>query len=93
MQQNVKTAVEKISEDTFAVRTYERGVEDETLSCGTGVTAVALAMHYIGETEKNLVTLKTKGGDLKVSFTVENGAYKNVWLIGPATLVYKGTFE
>ncbi len=85
--------VEKISEDTFAVRTYERGVEDETLSCGTGVTAVALAMHYIGETEKKLVTLKTKGGDLKVSFTVENGAYKNVWLIGPATLVYKGTFE
>ena len=83
--------VKKISDTAFRVRTYERGVEDETLSCGTGVTAVALAMHYIGETKKNSVSLNVEGGKLKVSFDVENGSYKNVWLIGAATFVYKGT--
>ena len=83
--------VEKQSENTFRVRTYERGVEDETLSCGTGVTAVALAMHYIGETEKNHVFLNVEGGKLEVCFDVKNNTYTNVWLIGPATFVYKGT--
>ena len=85
--------VKKLNDDAFAVRTYERGVEDETLSCGTGVTAVALAMNYIGETEKNLITLKTQGGDLQVSFDKENDSYKNVWLIGPAKQVFKGEIE
>jgi diaminopimelate epimerase len=85
--------VHKISDDIFAVRTYERGVEDETLSCGTGVTAVAIAMHFIGKTEKNLVTLQTPGGDLKVAFERFQDAYKNIWLIGPATQVYKGELE
>ncbi|WP_299277681.1 diaminopimelate epimerase [uncultured Psychroserpens sp.] len=82
--------VSKNSDDSFSVRTYERGVEDETYSCGTGVTAVALAMHYIGETEKNLITLETEGGTLKVSFEKGHGSYENIWLIGPATQVYKG---
>jgi diaminopimelate epimerase len=85
--------VEKVSNDIFAVRTYERGVEDETLSCGTGVTAVALAMNYIGKTKNNLITLNTKGGDLKVSFDKKGNSYSNVWLIGPATQVYKGDIE
>lgn len=82
--------VTKNSETNFSVRTYERGVEDETLSCGTGVTAVALAMHAIGETEKNLITLQTKGGVLQVAFEKKDSEYKNIWLIGPATHVYKG---
>lgn len=82
--------VQKITNDKFSVRTYERGVEDETLSCGTGVTAVALAMNYIGETEKNLITLNTQGGELKVAFEKHENGYKNIWLIGPATQVFKG---
>jgi len=82
--------VEKVNDETFFVRTYERGVENETLSCGTGVTAVALAMHYIGETEKNLITLNTKGGNLKVSFKKQGNSYVNIWLIGSVTQVYKG---
>jgi len=60
--------VNRASDIMFRVRTYERGVENETLSCGTGVTAVALAMHYVGETEKNNVELETQGGRLKESF-------------------------
>lgn len=82
--------VQAIAKNTFAVRTYERGVEDETLSCGTGVTAVALAMHLTGKVQDNLVTLETEGGKLKVSFEKNDSGYHNIWLIGPATLVFKG---
>lgn len=83
--------VKKVTDDTFTVRTYERGVEDETLSCGTGVTAVAIAMHATKETKDNLINLNVRGGELKVSFEEDNGAYKNVWLVGPAKFVFKGT--
>jgi diaminopimelate epimerase len=83
--------VKKLSDEAFRVRTYERGVEDETLSCGTGVTAVAIAMHYLGETNKKQVTLQVEGGELKVCFDVQNNTYNNVWLIGPATFVFKGS--
>lgn len=85
--------VKKINDETFAVRTYERGVEDETFSCGTGVTAVALAMSYIGETEKNLLTIKTEGGNLQVAFQKNSDGFNNIWLIGPAILVFKGELE
>ena len=83
--------VKKVSDSTFRVRTYERGVEDETLSCGTGVTAVAIAMHRLGETDKKRVTLNVEGGKLEVSFDIQNDSYNNVWLIGPATFVFKGS--
>ena len=85
--------VEQISENSFAVRTYERGVEDETLSCGTGVTAVAIAMHEKAKTHAKSVDLKTPGGDLRVTFEKTDKGYKNVWLIGPATQVFKGEFK
>ena len=85
--------VKKIDSNTFAVRTYERGVEDETLSCGTGVAAVALAMHYLEETKNNSIDLKTEGGNLQVSFVKNGEAYKNIWLIGPAKMVYRGELE
>ena len=82
--------VEQISENNFKVRTYERGVEDETLSCGTGVTAVAIAMTELESTNAATITLQTLGGILKVSFTKVNGVYKNVVLQGPALQVFKG---
>ncbi|AUC81941.1 diaminopimelate epimerase [Lacinutrix sp. Bg11-31] len=85
--------VEQINTETFAVRTYERGVEDETLSCGTGVTAVALAMHNTGKTNTQEVALNVEGGKLKVSFEKTVNGYKNIWLQGPATLVFKGEME
>ncbi|WP_299386471.1 diaminopimelate epimerase [uncultured Lacinutrix sp.] len=82
--------VEQVDNKTFAVRTYERGVEDETLSCGTGVTAVALAMHKAGNTNAEEVTLNVEGGTLKISFNKAENGYNNIWLQGPATLVFKG---
>ncbi|MEO8934208.1 MAG: diaminopimelate epimerase [Xanthomarina sp.] len=85
--------VKKLSEDMFQVRTYERGVEDETLSCGTGATAVALAMFETGETKSHLVKLKTEGGGLQVSFEKETDIYRNIWLIGPAVNVFKGIWK
>lgn len=82
--------VSKKSDDNFSVRTYERGVEDETLSCGTGVTAVALAMHAVGETVSTRVTLHTPGGNLSVIFKENNQGYNDIWLTGPAKIVFKG---
>ena len=85
--------VNQISENHFAVRTYERGVEDETLSCGTGVTAVAIAMNAIGKTAANQIELDVQGGKLEVSFEKNNGVYSNVHLIGPATFVFEGEVD
>ena len=74
------------------VRTYERGVEAETLSCGTGVVATAIAMHYANCIEETLVNVKTKGGELTVSFEEFNGSYRNIWLSGEASMVFAGEF-
>lgn len=82
--------VQKVNEDTYTVRTYERGVEDETLSCGTGVTAVAIAMHNTGNSDATTINLNVQGGALKVSFIKDGNSYKKVMLIGPATQVFKG---
>ena len=82
--------VKKLSDAEFKVRTYERGVEDETLSCGTGVTAVALAMHHLKETASNHVVLQVEGGTLEVSFERDATSYKNIFLKGKATQVFKG---
>jgi diaminopimelate epimerase len=67
-------------------------VEDETLSCGTGVTAVAIAMFEMGKTSEHNVTLQTPGGDLSVSFEKTENGYQNVFLDGPAVQVYKGNW-
>lgn len=85
--------VEPKSDSIFSVRTYERGVEAETLSCGTGVTAVAIAMHSQGLTQSNKVTLQTPGGELTVTFEKEGSVYKNVYLTGPTMMVFKGEWK
>ena len=75
------------------MRTYERGVEDETLSCGTGVTASALVFAH-NENGFNHVNVKTPGGNLAVEFDkISETSFKNIWLCGPATFVFKGEVE
>jgi diaminopimelate epimerase len=76
----------------FRVRTYERGVESETYSCGTGVTAVALAMYDLGHLSKPAAILETRGGTLSVRFKKEGGVYSDIWLEGPAEQVFKGNW-
>jgi len=76
----------------WQVRTYERGVEDETQSCGTGVTAVALAVSRRGAASP--VALRTPGGDLQVSFEARpDGSFTQVYLSGPAVRVFGGQVE
>lgn len=82
--------VEPLGDASFKVRTYERGVEDETLSCGTGVTAVAIAMHKTGKTKANTIQIEAEGGDLEIKFDVSDNVYSNVFLTGPAKFVFKG---
>jgi len=85
--------VEQQSTNVFKVRTYERGVEGETLSCGTGVTAVALAMYHSGKANTNTIHVKTKGGDLEIRFAKLGERYTDITLSGPATKVFSGQWE
>lgn len=82
--------VKKIDESTFRMRTYERGVEDETLACGTGATAVAIAMNYLNETSSTDIKLLVEGGELQVTFEAKKGIYTEVFLTGKAQQVFKG---
>ena len=84
---------EQLSNNSFKVRTYERGVEDETLACGTGVTAVAIAAHKSNKTNANSINIEVLGGHLEVTFQQEGDLYKNIFLKGSAQFVYKGNIE
>jgi len=80
--------------DQIDVCTYERGVEDETLSCGTGVVASALSSSILLKRYSGTFQVKTKGGDLRVRYNREkNDQFTNIWLEGPATLVFTGTIH
>lgn len=81
--------VEKLADDKIFVRTYERGVEDETLSCGTGVTASAIAFNPKASGPQHIY-VKTLGGELEVFFTNENNSYHDILLCGKAEFVFEG---
>ena len=85
--------IEDIDSNTIRIRTYERGVEDETLACGTGATAAALSFAHRNSLQKGEVKVKAMGGDLKVKFEKNGAGYSNIWLIGPAVQVYQGTIN
>lgn len=79
--------------DAIRIRTYERGVEDETLACGTGVTATAIVAHLVKGVERP-VNIQVAGGDfLQVDFQRENETIQNVTLTGPAAVVFEGRVE
>lgn len=84
--------VEQTASDKIIVRTYERGVEDETFSCGTGVTASALVSFH-NNNGFNRVEVQTKGGLLSVEYDKMEERYQNIWLNGPAIKVFEGTIE
>jgi diaminopimelate epimerase len=91
--------IQLLGKNTIAVRTYERGVEDETFSCGTGVTAAALVSNLQNYTSP--VQVKVKGGELSVEFkAIHSGpsgslptAFRDIFLIGPAKMVFQGDLE
>ena len=89
---NVNFVNAQDSQGVFDVRTYERGVENETLSCGTGVTAVALAL-ALDRKASGLAKLGTRGGALSVKFELANKVFTNIWLQGPAEKLFTGTFH
>jgi diaminopimelate epimerase len=76
------------SDEGLKIRTYERGVEGETFSCGTGCTAAALAFGLENDTKN--VALEAIGGHLEVSFKKDKEAFRDIYLIGPAALVFEG---
>lgn len=75
------------------IRTYERGVEDETLSCGTGVTAAALSIAHKNNLGASKINVETEGGQLKVAIKRDNNKFIDIWLIGPAEMVFKGEID
>ncbi|OFX87417.1 MAG: diaminopimelate epimerase [Bacteroidetes bacterium GWF2_33_16] len=85
--------VEIINDELF-VRTYERGVGNETLSCGTGVTASAICASIKMNTDKSSWDIKTLGGNLNVRFKkAGDQSFTDIWLTGPATFVFKGEID
>ena len=90
-KQGINVNVVEFKNDTLHVRTYERGVEDETLSCGTGVTAAALA----GNIKLNIpspVKIISQGGNLEILFERTNNGFKDIYLCGPAEFVFEGSY-
>ena len=82
--------INRLNENTIKVRTYERGVETETLSCGTGSVASAIYTTLNKSDNDYLINILTRGGPLTVSFTKKNQTYTNIWLTGEAKFVFEG---
>ena len=89
---NVNFVEEK--DGIFHMRTYERGVEDETRACGTGAVSVAIASHQLGKLNENICHIKMPAGALTVEFEkATDGTYKNIYLTGPAVCVFEGEIK
>lgn len=84
--------VKVLGEGRLKMRTYERGVEDETYSCGTGVTAAAIAYNQLFNNECGKVEIHTPGGGLVVEFERTQNGWKNIFLTGPAEQVFTGVW-
>jgi diaminopimelate epimerase len=82
--------VQVMDKGTIRVRTYERGVEDETLACGTGATASALISASMKGVSDRPVKVIVPGGELMIDFTFKDGSFTNVWLIGAVDVTFKG---
>lgn len=90
---NVNFVEQQRDKENIQVRTYERGVEDETLSCGTGVTAAALVCYH-NENGFNNVEVFTRGGKLQVEYDrIGENQFRNIWLCGPAQKVFSATLD
>lgn len=85
--------IEKRGDNTITVRTFERGVEAETLSCGTGVTASAIASCYTEGVGRYSVEVITKGGKLQVEFEIDHSGAKSITLAGRAEFVFEGLID
>ena len=85
--------IEKRGPNKIAIRTYERGVEDETLACGTGIVASALIFAASEHCEGPVTVLARGGDELQVSFEKTQTQFRNVTLTGPAEFVFEGTIE
>ncbi len=82
--------IEILRDNVLKIRTYERGVENETLACGTGAVASALTYAEINNLKSGEIILNAKGGRLVVNFEKKNNGFENIWLSGPADFVFKG---
>lgn len=85
--------IELKDDNSLSIRTYERGVENETLACGTGVTAAVLSAHCTGVSDAKEVNVEALGGELKVTFELDGSTYTDVFLQGPAKFVFKGSID
>ncbi len=83
----------EIADDYLKIRTFERGVEDETYACGTGATAAAIAFSQKTNKYNNEIKIKALGGNLRVAFDINDNVYSNIVLSGPAEFVFSGNIE
>ena len=80
-------------EHSLQLLTYERGVEDFTLACGTGALATAITAHHNNVISSNTIAVQVDGGKLDISFSVTSGVYSGLTLAGPAAIVFNGTIK
>lgn len=85
--------VQPLSDHTLAIRTYERGVEKETLACGTGATAAALAASYLKQLKSPIQVFTQSKESLEISFHLENETFTNVKMAGTAHYIFKGEID